>query len=93
MTELLIDGLSFAEGPRWHQERLWISDMHAQQVLASDLAGKAETICHVPQDPSGLGWQPDGTLWVVSMRDRRLLRWVDHELQEVADLSSLASCH
>ena len=93
MTQLLIDGLAFAEGPRWHEDRLWLSDMHSQEVLAIDLAGKAETICHVAQDPSGLGWLPDGTLLVVSMRDRRLLRLRGGELQEVADLSELASFH
>lgn len=93
MTKLLIDGLAFAEGPRWHEDRLWISDMHSQEVLAIDGAGKVETICRVPQDPSGLGWAPDGTLLVVSMRDRRLLRLVGKELEEVADLSQLASFH
>jgi sugar lactone lactonase YvrE len=25
--ELLIDGLRFLEGPRWHEDRLWMSDM------------------------------------------------------------------
>ena len=93
MTKLLIDGLAFAEGPRWHEDRLWISDMHSQQVLAIDLDGNAETICRVEQDPSGLGWLPDGTLLVVSMRDRRLLRLVGGKLELVADLSALAGFH
>jgi len=35
--ETLIDGLRFPEGPRWHDGRLWFSDMHSQQVLAVDL--------------------------------------------------------
>jgi sugar lactone lactonase YvrE len=72
--ETLIDGLRFPEGPRWHDGRLWFSDMHSQQVLAVDLDGKVETIVEVPQDPSGLGWLPDGRLLVVSMRDRKLMR-------------------
>jgi sugar lactone lactonase YvrE len=97
MTKLLIDGLAFAEGPRWREGRLWISDMHSQKVLAIDQGGAVETICRVPNDPSGLGWAPDGTLLVVSMRDRRLLRLVGGagagELEEVADLSKLASYH
>ncbi len=29
----------------------------------------------VEGQPSGLGWMPDGSLLVVSMRDRRILRW------------------
>jgi sugar lactone lactonase YvrE len=36
----------------------------------SDLRVEAE----VPQQPSGIGWLPDGRLLVVSMRDARLLR-------------------
>jgi sugar lactone lactonase YvrE len=91
--EILIDGLRFPEGPRWHDERLWLSDMHAQQVLAVDLAGHRETIVEVPGDPSGLGWLPDGRLQLVSMRDRRLLRLEGSRLVEVADLSGLAPFH
>ena len=93
MTEVLLEGLAFPEGPRWHEERLWFSDMHTQRVLALDLEGKLETICEVPGDPSGLGWLPDGRLLVVSMRDRRLLRLGARGLEEVADLAKFASCH
>ncbi|MEE8556778.1 MAG: SMP-30/gluconolactonase/LRE family protein, partial [Myxococcota bacterium] len=71
---VLLEGLAFGEGPRWHQDRLWFSDMHAHQVRTVDLEGNAETICEVPAQPSGLGWLPDGRLLVVSMTDRRLLR-------------------
>ena len=27
--DTLLDGLAFGEGPRWHEGRLWLSDMHA----------------------------------------------------------------
>ena len=89
--EILVDGLRFPEGPRWRDGRLWFSDMHAQQVLAVDLDGRTETIATVPQDPSGLGWLPDGRLLVVSMRDRKLLRLDPTGLVEVADLSAVAT--
>jgi sugar lactone lactonase YvrE len=92
-TETFVDGLRFPEGPRWHAGRLWFSDMHAQQVLAVGLDGRSEVMATVPQDPSGLGWLPDGRLLVVSMRDRRLLRLDPGGLVEVADLSELASFH
>ena len=88
--ETLIDGLRFPEGPRWRDGRLWFSDMHSQQVLAVEPSGKRETVARVPQDPSGLGWLPDGRLLIVSMRDRRLLRLDPGGLAEVADLSDLA---
>lgn len=87
----VLDGLAFAEGPRWHDDRLWFSDMHARVVCALDPdSGDVETIVEVPGRPSGLGWRPDGTLLVVSMTDRRLLALADGELREVADLTAVA---
>jgi sugar lactone lactonase YvrE len=92
-TETLLDGLAFGEGPRWHDGRLWLSDMHDHWVLAVDASGSVEKIVEVPNRPSGLGWRPDGTLLIVSMTDRRVLGWNGSTLCEVADLSSLASYH
>ncbi|UCE55080.1 MAG: SMP-30/gluconolactonase/LRE family protein [Desulfobacterales bacterium] len=92
-TEILLDGLMFPEGPRWHEEKLWFSDMIGGQVMAVDMNGKAEVIVEVPQQPSGLGWLPDGKMLIVSMLDRRLLRLDAEGLVEVADLSGLASFH
>ena len=88
----LLDDLLFPEGPRWHDGRLWFSDMHAQEVVAVTPAGEREVVARVSADPSGLGWLPDGRLLVVSMRDRRLLRQqADGSLVEHADLSGLAA--
>jgi sugar lactone lactonase YvrE len=92
-TEVLLDGLRFGEAPRWHGDRLWFSDMHSGWVMTVDLEGRTERIAHVPCQPSGIGWRPDGSLLVVSMTDRRLLRLADGELSEVADLSALADFH
>src|ERR1700683_4812713 len=79
--KVLIDGLAFPEGPRWHDGKFFFSDMHAHQVVATDMAGKREVICEVPNRPSGLGWLPDGRMLVVSMTDRKLMRlhsgWVE----------------
>ena len=92
-TEVLLDGLFFPEGPRWHAGKLWFSDMQGLQVMTVDAAGKAEKIIDVKGSPSGLGWLPDGRLQVVSMLDRRLLRLDPEGLVEVADLNHLASFH
>ena len=91
--QTLAEGFSFLEGPRWRDGRLWVSDMHAQEVLTVGLDGSREVRFHVPSDPSGLGWLPDGRLLVVSMRDRKLLRQEGDALVEHADLSSLATFH
>jgi len=68
--------------------------MHAKRVIRVGLDGRAETIVEVEQDPSGLGWLPDGRLLVVSMRDRKLLRQErDGRLVDHADLSQIADFH
>ena len=90
---ILLDNLVFPEGPRWHEGRLWFSDMHAHEVVAVDLEGARETIAEVPNQPSGLGWLPDGRLLIVSMTDRKLLRLDPDGLYEVADVSAHASWH
>lgn len=92
-TKTLIDGLCFGEGPRWHEDRLWFSDMHDHKVYATDMDGKLETMAHVPEQPSGLGWLPDGRLLIVSMLDRKLLVLEDGELTEFADLHALSKFH
>ena len=89
-----ISGYSFLESPRWHEGRLWLSDFYTHQVLAVDRQGNVEKIADVPQQPSGLGWLPDGRLLIVSMKDRQLLRREpDGRLVVHADLSAVATGH
>jgi sugar lactone lactonase YvrE len=89
MPEVVLDGLSFLEGPRWHDGRLWVSDFYTESVIATDGRGVAEVVARVPQQPSGLGFLPDGRALIVSMRDRRILRREpDGGLVAHADLSA-----
>lgn len=92
-TTLLLDGLGFPEGPRWRDGKLWFSDFQTKKVMTVDLDGNTEMIVEVWGQPSGLGWLPDQSLLVVSMADRRLLRFHNGTLAEFADLSSLASSY
>jgi sugar lactone lactonase YvrE len=55
--------------------------------------GNPEVIVEVPGQPSGLGWMPDGTMLIVSMKDKKLLSFNNNTLSEVADLSNLAGFH
>ncbi len=94
MTNVLIDGLCFGEGPRWHDGKFYFSDMHANTVYTVDPAGRLETVVKLTDDqPSGLGWLPDGRMLIVSMTKRQLLVFDGSELKQFADLSSLATCH
>ena len=50
--------------------------------------GDLRTEAEVPEQPSGLGWLPDGRMLVVSQRDQRILRREpDGTLETHADLS------
>src|SRR5215216_2581491 len=85
--EVFYSDLAFGESPRWHDGRLWLSDIFAKRVVAVGMDGVAEEVCQLDNHPSGLGWLPDGRLLVVSMLDRRLLRLEPQGLVEHADLS------
>jgi sugar lactone lactonase YvrE len=87
----LVEGLGFPECPRWHEEKLWFSDMYTKHVMTVDLEGNIESIAKLDGQPAGLGWLPDGRLLVVSMIDRRLFRVDTEGLTEIADLTDLAS--
>ncbi len=93
-TEIVVEGLCFPEGPRWHEGALYFSDMHMHRVMRLRPGGQAELVVEIPDDePSGLGWLPDGRLLIVSMRRRRLLRLDPEGLVEAADLREVASFH
>lgn len=89
----VLDGYTYLEGPRWHDGRLWLADFYTHKVLAVTPQGKVEDIATVPHQPSGLGWLPDDTLLVASMRDRKVLRLEHGELVEHADLSATTGGH
>jgi sugar lactone lactonase YvrE len=85
--QVLVDGLSFPEGPRWHGGELWFSDFYTHRVQSVDAAGRVQVRAEVPRRPSGLGFLPDGTLLVVSMVDRRVLAVADGVARPYADLA------
>lgn len=87
-----IADLKFPEGPRFHDGRLYFSDMWGGRVMAAETNGQTSVLAELPETrPSGLGFTPDGRLLIVSMTDRKLMI-VDHHLglREVADFSHLA---
>lgn len=91
--ETLMKGLTFGEGPRWHENKFYFSDFYSHKVYSLDLSGKHEVIVEIPNQPSGLGWTPDGTMLIVSMKDRKLMSFKDGQLTERADLTELSGFH
>jgi sugar lactone lactonase YvrE len=83
----LLDDLKFAEGPRWHADRLWFADMIAHNVTAVDLRGNAEVIAEFDDEPSGLGFLPDGTPLVVLRARKHLVRIDKGQISIHSDLS------
>lgn len=90
-TTTLIDGLYFGEGPRWHQGRLWFSDFYAHAVKSVDESGAVRTELELDDQPSGLGWLPDGRLLVVAMKERSVKRLDPTGLVLHADISHLTA--
>ena len=61
----LIDGLDFGEGPRWHDNQLWYSDFYQHSVYSVTSEGDRNAVVTIEDQPSGLGWLPDGDLLIV----------------------------
>jgi sugar lactone lactonase YvrE len=57
----LAEGFVFGDGVRWHENRVWFSDLHGNRIMTADVAGNLAVIAETDH-PSGLGWLPDGTL-------------------------------
>ena len=91
---VLAEGLYFGEGPRWRDGRLWFSDFFAHQVKSVSLSGDLRAEFEIDDQPSGLGWMPDGSLLVVSMIKRQVLRrFPDGRMALHANLAAFAGYH
>jgi sugar lactone lactonase YvrE len=84
------DGFAFTECPRWHDGQFYFSDVQGNRVCRLSATGKVETLLELTDNPSGLGFLPDGDLLVVSVHDEKLLRVSkDGNVREHADLSGV----
>jgi sugar lactone lactonase YvrE len=89
----LFQGGGFFEGPRWRDGTWWVSDFYRHQVSRITPEGHETVVVEVAAQPSGLGWLPDGSLVISSMKDHRVLRYADGELSILADLAAYAGGH
>jgi sugar lactone lactonase YvrE len=90
---VLAGGLYFGEGPRWRDGRMWFSDFYDHKVKSMDASGAMRTELEIDDQPSGLGWLPDGRLLVVAMHRMQLLRVDPDGVKVHADLSGVADYH
>jgi sugar lactone lactonase YvrE len=91
-ARVLCEGIYFGEAPRWRDGRLWFSDFFAHAVKSVSVAGDLRTEFELDDQPSGLGWTPDGALLVVAMKSMKVLkRGTDGKTSVHADISSLAA--
>lgn len=87
-----MDGIVFAESPRWHDRRLWFSDWGAGRVYALADDGAATVEAEVASFPLCIDFLPDGRLLVVSSAARQVLRReADGSLPTHADLSQVST--
>ncbi|OLF13912.1 hypothetical protein BLA60_01635 [Actinophytocola xinjiangensis] len=91
-TKVLVDsGLVLCDGPRWHNDTLWFSDLYGGHVYTVDHSGRLEQVLPVAAGPSGLAFPADGSLLVVSQHDQRILRRAaDGTVTTHADLAGYA---
>ena len=89
----LLDGGGFFEGPRWRDGTWWVSDFYRHTVSRVAPDGTETVVVEVENQPSGLGWLPDGSLVISSMKDHKVLRYADGELSVLADLDGLVGGH
>ena len=90
----VVTGIRFPEGNRWHDGRLWYSDMHTGEVFSVDPASDDEPRLEatVAGQSSGLGWLSDGRLVVSAMEARTLVAVdADGTTEVFADLSTVES--
>ena len=89
--DTISDGFSFPEGLRWRDGTLWFSDMHTGDVYSLNPdTGELDKRLVVDDQPSGMGWLPDGSMLLSLMLSRRVLRvFPDGSTAVHADLSAL----
>ena len=93
-AEPFVTGLSFGEGLRWHQGRFWYSDFYKHHIASVGPGGDMRIEVAIEDQPSGLGWLPDGRLLFVAMIGQKVMRReADGSVALHADLKGLAQFH
>ena len=58
---IVLTDRAYLECPRWHDDRIWVSDFYRHEVVSLTEDGQDLRVeADVPHQPSGLDWLPDG---------------------------------
>src|SRR3954447_21798965 len=89
---VILDALTIGESPRWHDDRLWVCNWGAGEVVALDVEATRERMLDAPAAiPFSIDWLPDGRLLLVSGHEGKLLiQAADGSLGVHADLTGVA---
>jgi sugar lactone lactonase YvrE len=89
----LVTGLAMGESPRWHEDRLWLSDWGTREILVVDPDGRSEVVVRTPFElPFCIDWLRDRRLLIVAGRENRLVRMEpDGTFMTHVDLSSMSN--
>jgi sugar lactone lactonase YvrE len=93
-TRLVTDGLGFPESTRWHDDRAWLCNWGAGEVLAVTPDGGREVMARVAVHtlPFSIDWLPDGRLLLIDGPRRLLLvQSAGGTLEPHANLSELST--
>ena len=91
-AEKIAEGLVFGEGIRWAKDAIILSDMIGRRVVRIDPAtGDIQTILTVENQPNGLVYLDDGSILVLSMFDRKILKVTDGDVRIYADLAEVTT--
>ncbi|MFH0730052.1 MAG: SMP-30/gluconolactonase/LRE family protein [Pseudomonadota bacterium] len=93
-AEKVAEGLIFGEGIRWTGSEVVLSDMAGQRVVkVYPSNGKVETLYVLEGDncPNGLVCLDDGSLLIMCMFDRKIIKFKEGVVSEYADLSKVTT--
>jgi len=92
-AEPLLTGLQLPEAPRWHDGRLWLSDIRGGLVLSLIAGEPARLEAEFDEPCSGLGFLPDGDAIVALVQSSRIMRIDSAGVSLHADLAGLPGTH
>ena len=76
-SEQLVGNLIFPECPRWKNDRLWFSNIFANEVISIDIKGKIDKILKL--SAIGIAWISDDSLLFIELNknNQRILQYKD----------------